>query len=134
MKKDIAFFRALSFLTTFFSSEGRDYYIEFGFSKEAMIESILSTLSMGLEKNNMQEKWPSYCEKVKDHIDQVLETLQAANLIKQDEGLYFITDQGLDMCDFMMDMSKSLFPEITDAQKAWPYRFFPGSSQVYGLN
>jgi hypothetical protein len=135
MMEDKDFFKAVSYLTTLLKSEGGKYFEEQGFTKQAMAETVLGILEQTMSSEQLQNKWSEYYERVHENIEPVLQTLISSGLIIGEDNLYFVTDQGHEVSDFMLDLSQNYFKDFNIfCTKDAPFRFYPGSSLQYGLN
>jgi predicted transcriptional regulator len=133
--KDKGFFKAVSYLTTLLKSEGSEFYVEQGFTEQAMAETVLSVLEQTMSTEQIKDKWTEYYERVYENIEPVIKDLLSSGLIIKEDNRYFVTDQGYDVADFMLNLSQSYFKDFNFFHiKDQPYRFYPGSSLQYGLN
>lgn len=129
MQKDQNLFKAATFLTALIKSDNKDIYLHEGFNKRDMIEE-LEILSSNTSYGSVYD---DYKDKIESSIDEVLTCLSKEGLIYYKDNSYFITPDGENISHFMTSLSKMYFQE-TQAMVNFPYRFYPNSEQIYGLN
>ena len=129
MQKDQNLFKAATFLTALLKSEIKDVYLREGFNRRDLIEE-LKILS---SNTSFTEMYDEYKDKIESSIDEVLTCLSNEGLIYYKDNSYFITPEGESISHFMISLSKTYFKESQAFYKL-PYRFYPNSEQIYGLN
>lgn len=128
MKDETLLFKAVTFLAALLKSGTPDVYLNEGFTPDEMINE-LSSLNTYAPTGFQEE----YKDKIADSIDEVLTCLCNEGLIYFKDNRYYITDEGESISSFMMTLSKKYF-EQSDAIMDLPYRYYPNSKQIYGLN
>lgn len=121
-------FKAATFLTTLLKSENKEAYLQGGFTDEDMIKEIAE-----LSYKTDTKFYTEYKDKIKESIGDVLACLSKERLIYLENNRYYITPDGEGISHFMTSLSKMYFDE-SQAIMDYPYRFYPGSEQIYGLN
>lgn len=131
---DIVLFKALSFLTSLHKSDKGKVYKKEGFTEEDLKNETIFTLKEGLEMDGIE--MDNYKELVEKDMQGVIKSLLEEDLILEEDGLYFITRKGIEMTDFMIDLSAvmTIAGKKVPSKSSVPFRFFPGSSDTYGLN
>ena len=128
MSKNENLFKAATFLTTLMKSDNKDVYLHEGFTREDMVRELKE-----LTYKTGSKLFDYYEEKIDDSIDDVLSCLSGEHLIYFKGNKYFITPDGEGISHFMTSLSKMYFEE-SQAILQFPYRFYPNSEQIYGLN
>jgi hypothetical protein len=128
MSKNENLFKAATFLTTLMKSDNKDVYLHEGFTSEDMVRELKE-----LTYKTGSKLFDYYEEKIDDSIEDVLSCLSHERLIYFKNNRYFVTADGESISHFMTSLSKMYFEE-SQAIMQYPYRFYPNSEQIYGLN
>jgi hypothetical protein len=130
MQKNQNLFKAVTFLTVLLKSDMKNVYLQEGFVKQDMIrelKSLVCNSSIGsLSDNNIVDT-------MENSIDEVLARLSTESLIYYKDNRYYITSDGENVSYFMSSLSKNYYKE-TQTMLNLPYRFYPNSEQIYGIN
>lgn len=131
---DIILFKALSFLTSLYKSDRGKHYKKYGFTEIELKNETIFTLKEGLEMDGVELE--NYQELVEKDMNGAIESLLEEGLIRKENDIYFITAKGLEMTDFMIDLSAvmTIAGKNVPDKSSVPFRNFPGSSDIYGLN
>jgi len=125
--------KAASLLTSLIKSKNIAEYIEHGFDLNDMRTEVVSLLKEGstLEESALNE----LIAQLDIELPSSVECLLDEQLIKEVDNKFFISDKALDLADFMLSLSSIMASlEQPSSEKQFPFRNYPGSSDVYGLN
>jgi len=125
--------KAASFLTSLVKSKNATAYIKEGFTVEDLKNETLSVLKEGTELPS--SKIQEFQTQIEKEIPLVIECLLEEELVVEHLDKFHIDNKSLDLANFMLDLS-SLMVEMEGSFKneKMPFRNYPGSSDVYGLN
>jgi hypothetical protein len=131
MKDDTILFKSISFLTTLVKCSRGSYYLNNGFIEEDLKTEVIEALKKDLPLSEAEKK--EFIRRVERDYLLALNFLEKESLIYFNNGRYYITEEGNNMTNFMMDLSKmySVFPHYSNDM---PFRNYPNSNSFYGLN
>lgn len=125
---NILYFKAVTFLYTMLNCEGREYYLKYGFSHQNMCEEVINLINCSSYISH--KKLAEYKNLLEEDIIKIFEILEEEGLIINKNHLYYITETGKNVSKYVNAFSNN----YTCMLKNEPFRFYPNSTDLYGLN
>ena len=108
------------------------------YAKEGFDGQDLKQETIGIIKDGSKlpdEQIEKFEQQISKEIPQVIDCLVKEQLVDKTGNKYFITEKAMGLADFMVELSSIMTLMDNDfSKKDLPYRNYPGSSDVYGLN
>lgn len=134
MEEGVLLLKSATFLTSLVKSKNADSYYADGFTLEDIKQETISVLQAG--EPISEARMNKFIEQVEKESPHMVDCLLKEKLIKQKGDRFFFTSNSVELADFMVELSSIMTAMHKDYYKGSnpPYRNYPGSSQVYGLN
>jgi Zn-dependent M16 (insulinase) family peptidase len=125
--------KAASFLTSLIKSKNMLTYAKEGFDGQDLKQETIDIIKDGPKLQD--EQIEKFEHQINEEIPRIIDCLVKEQLVDKTGNKYFITEKAMGLADFMLELSSVMTLMNDDfSKKDIPYKHYPGSSDVYGLN